>query len=72
MDLEALTPNHLLLLKTQPVLPPGLFVKEDLYIKRRWKQVQYMADLFWKYFEGVREWGVGLTEINLIQKQVNT
>ena len=48
MDLEALTPNHLLLLKTQPVLPPGLFVKEDLYIKRRWKQVQYMADLFWK------------------------
>lgn len=48
MDLEALTPNHLLLLKTKPVLPPGLFVKEDLYIKRRWRQVQYMADLFWK------------------------
>ena len=48
MDLEALTPNHLLLLKTKPILPPGLFVKEDLYIKRRWRQVQYMADLFWK------------------------
>ena len=47
-DLEALTPNHLLLLKTKPCLPPGLFWKEDMYARRRWKQVQYMADLFWK------------------------
>lgn len=47
-DLEALTPNHLLLLKTQPCLPPGLFRKDDLYSRRRWRQVQYMADLFWK------------------------
>ncbi|XP_017557165.1 uncharacterized protein LOC108429724 isoform X2 [Pygocentrus nattereri] len=47
-DLEALTPNHLLLLHAKPCLPPGLFVKEDLYIHRRWKQVQYMADIFWK------------------------
>lgn len=47
-DLEALTPNHLLLLKAQPSLPPGLFQKEDLYAVRRWKQVQYMSNLFWK------------------------
>ena len=47
-DLEALTPNHLLLLKTKPNLPPGLFNKEDIYMRRRWQQVQYMADLFWK------------------------
>ncbi|XP_032437291.1 uncharacterized protein LOC116731570 isoform X3 [Xiphophorus hellerii] len=47
-DLEALTPNHILMLKNQPVLPPGLFQKQDLYLKRRWKQVQYMAELFWK------------------------
>ena len=47
-DLEALTPNHLLLLKTKPNLPPGLFNKEDLCLRRRWRQVQYMADLFWK------------------------
>lgn len=47
-DLEALTPNHLLLLKTQPSLPPGLFDSRDLYSRRRWKQVQYMADIFWK------------------------
>ncbi|KAK7938715.1 hypothetical protein WMY93_002041 [Mugilogobius chulae] len=47
-DLEALTPNHLLLLKSQPSLPPGLFEKGDVYARRRWKQVQYMSDLFWK------------------------
>lgn len=47
-DLEALTPNHILLMKGKPVLPPGLFVKEDLYAKRRWRQVQYIAGLFWK------------------------
>ncbi|XP_037631889.1 uncharacterized protein LOC119491753 [Sebastes umbrosus] len=47
-DLEALTPNHILLLKRQPVLPPGVFQKEDLYVKRRWKQVQYLSDIFWK------------------------
>jgi hypothetical protein len=46
-DLEPLTPNHILLLKTQPILPPGTFLKSDLYARRRWKQVQYMADLFW-------------------------
>ena len=34
MDLEALTPNHLLLLKLKPILLPGLFVNEDLYVKQ--------------------------------------
>ena len=47
-DLEALTPQHLLLLKTQPNLPPGVFQREDTYSRRRWRQVQYMSDLFWK------------------------
>ena len=47
-DLEALTPNHILLLKTHPAFPPGLFQKSDRYVRRRWKQVQYLADLFWK------------------------
>lgn len=47
-DLEAVTPNHILLLKAQPTFPPGLFQRSDLYIRRRWKQVQYLADLFWK------------------------
>ncbi|XP_076853974.1 uncharacterized protein LOC143509288 [Brachyhypopomus gauderio] len=53
-DLEALTPNHLLLLKTKPLLPPGLFQRDDLYLKRRWRQVQFLSDLFWKRW--VREY----------------
>lgn len=47
-DLEALTPNHLLLLKIKPELPPGVFSKDDQYANRRWRQVQYLADVFWK------------------------
>lgn len=47
-DLEPLTPNHLLLHKTKPFLPPGVFDPNDCYGRRRWRQVQYMADLFWK------------------------
>ena len=46
-DLSALTPNHLLLLRYSTTFPPGLFRKEDIYIRRRWKQVQYLADQFW-------------------------
>lgn len=53
-DLEALTPNHLLLLKRNPSLPPGCFDKQDLYSSRRWRQVQYLANLFWKRW--VREY----------------
>ena len=53
-DLEALTPNHLLQLKAQPLLPPGLFQKKDFYTRRRWRQVQYIAGLFWKRW--VREY----------------
>lgn len=47
-DLEVLTPNHLLLLRNKPSLPPGLFNRQDLYARRRWKQVQYMSEIFWK------------------------
>ena len=46
-DLEPLTPNHILLAATGVTFPPGLFTMDDLYGKRRWRQVQYLADLFW-------------------------
>ncbi len=46
-DVEALTPNHLLLMKTQPNIPPGVFDHDDQYARRRWRQIQYMANLFW-------------------------
>ena len=47
-DLEALTPNHLLLLRSGATLPPGVFRKEDVYSRRRWRQVQYLSDVFWR------------------------
>ena len=46
-DLEALTPNHLLLLRPGPSLPPGVFDESDMYTKRRWRQAQYLSDVFW-------------------------
>ncbi len=48
LNKEPLTPNYLLLLKGNPTLPPGLFVKQDWYGRRRWRQMQYLADQFWK------------------------
>ena len=35
-DLEALTPNHLLLLRSGSTLPPGIFRKEDNFSRKRW------------------------------------
>ena len=47
-DDQPITPNHLLLLDREPSLPPGIFDKNDIYPRKRWRQVQYMSDLFWK------------------------
>lgn len=47
-DPEALTPNHLLLLRSGPTLPSGWFSKEDNYPSCRWKQVQHLADVYWR------------------------
>ena len=47
-DFEPLTPNHLLQLRSGPTLPPGQSVKQDMYCRRRWRQVQYCADVFWQ------------------------
>lgn len=47
-DPEALTPSHLLLLRSGPTLPPGVFSKVDGYSRRRWRHVQYLADVFWR------------------------
>ncbi|XP_078363513.1 uncharacterized protein LOC144647606 [Oculina patagonica] len=45
LDLEPLTPNHLLLLRSNMNVSPGVFVKDDLYCQRRWRQIQYLADV---------------------------
>lgn len=46
--LEPLTPNYLLTLKQKLVLPPpGKFQRADLYCRKWWRRVQYMANQFW-------------------------
>ncbi|XP_072050041.1 uncharacterized protein [Amphiura filiformis] len=47
-DLDVITPNHLLQLKSPESFPPGKFVEQDQYARHRWRQVQYLADFFWK------------------------
>ena len=47
-DLHALTPNHLLLLRAGNEIPPGIFSKNDNYSCCRWRQVQYLSDIFWR------------------------
>jgi len=48
-DLEPLTPNQLLLLRKGPqYFPPGVFNKDDLYSQRRWRQIQHLANTFWR------------------------
>ena len=46
-DLEALTPNHLLIMRPATA-PQGLFDAKDLQLRKKWRQVQYLADLFWR------------------------
>ena len=45
---EPLTPNHLLLLRGNPNLPPGTFETNRCYTRWRWAQVQFLANQFWR------------------------
>nr|CAB3263159.1 uncharacterized protein LOC104265735 [Phallusia mammillata] len=47
-DEEPLTPNHLLLQRAAPNMSPGLFTGKDCFHRNRWRQVQYLADQFWR------------------------
>ena len=45
---EPLLPNHLLTQKSRVLLsPPRNFVRQDLYLQKRWRRVQYLANIFW-------------------------
>ena len=58
---EPLTPNHLLTKKNKILPPPpGKFVKEDIYARRRWRRVQYLAEQFWSRWQ--KEYLINLTE----------
>ena len=45
-DLQALTPNHLLLLRAASI-PGRDFAPDVPGVRQRWRQVLYLADLFW-------------------------
>ena len=45
---QPLSPSMLLTMKTRPAgTSPGVFAPTDLYARRRWRRVQYLADQFW-------------------------
>ena len=46
-DLEALTPNHILLMRRNQSSSPDLFDESDRF-KARWKHVHLLANEFWQ------------------------
>ena len=47
-DLQPISPMRILTLKSDVVFPPpGNFQRNDLYCRRQWRRVQYLADQFW-------------------------
>ena len=45
---SVLTPNQLLTMKpASPLPPPGSFEKADIYARKRWHTVQFLANQFW-------------------------
>ena len=48
---EPLTPNHLLLARANPNLPPDVFDKKELSSKKKWRATEALMDQFWKRWE---------------------
>ncbi|ELU08688.1 hypothetical protein CAPTEDRAFT_31549, partial [Capitella teleta] len=47
-DLSPLSPSMLLTMKPQRIAPPpGIFVKADVFCRKRWRRTQYLADVLW-------------------------
>jgi len=65
-DFEPLTPNHLLLMRPGNSVSPDIFVTQDQFSRKRWRQVQYLADVFWRRW--IREY---LPTLQLRQKLMN-
>jgi hypothetical protein len=46
-DPQPISPNDLLQQRTPTVFPSGQFLTTDIYARRRWRQVAYIATVFW-------------------------
>lgn len=57
---EAITPNHFLISRANPVLPCGVFSDKKISSKKRWRQVQVMVDQVWRRW--LKEYLPTLTE----------
>ena len=47
-DLEAITPNHFVIGRNSPNVPPDVFDERDLNSRKRWRQAQTLTDHFWR------------------------
>ena len=82
---EPLTPNHILTMKSTVIVPlPRSFTKDDVYLRKRWRHVQYLANEFWNRWRKeyilllqsrqkwkAKEQEIGVGDIVLV-KDVNT
>ena len=46
-DLEAITPNHFLISRANPVLPCVIFADKEISSKKRWRQTQVIINQVW-------------------------
>jgi hypothetical protein len=46
-DPQPISPNDLLQQRTSTVYPADQFLTTDIYARRRWRQVAYIATVFW-------------------------
>ncbi|KAJ0004820.1 hypothetical protein NQD34_011034 [Periophthalmus magnuspinnatus] len=66
-SVEPLTPNHILMMKSNIILPPpGEFVSQDLYLRKRWRQVQFLTNEFWTRWK--KEYLLNLQQRQIWQK----
>ena len=40
--------DAVLLLRSRPSVLPGFFQKDEIYSRKRWRQMHYLADIFWR------------------------
>ncbi|XP_070549159.1 uncharacterized protein [Ptychodera flava] len=66
-DLLPLTPNMIIHPQAKVLSSPGVFEKNDIYARKRWRQAQYLVDVFW--FRWRKEYLVTLQQRSKWQKQ---
>ena len=65
---KVLSPANILTMKSRVVLaPPGDFQKEDVYCRKRWRAVQYLANQFWSQWR--KEYLLNLQKRNKWEKE---